>query len=411
MLYNLLTFTKKHSLERKFNVMKNLIFVSNYINHHQLPLAQEFINIYGENFTFIAMTPFNQARLNIGYKDLNSLPFVLRAYESSEAMSQARRLIDESECIIAGGVPVNVISSRLKAGKLTFMQSERFFKGPFLRKDLGRFVKYLMYKGGRWAARSKSSKFYLLCESAFAAWDYNLCGLFRHKAYRWGYFPELKQYDDIDNLISRKKTASILWVGRFIDWKHPELAIKLAKNLRDSNINFSLKIIGSGKMLDELANMINALNLNDCVEIPAQGKGLPVDEVRREMENSQIFLFTSDRGEGWGAVTNEAMNSACAIIAGEKIGSVPYLIQDNHNGLIFRNKDINDLTRKVISLLQNPDRISELGRAAYHSINTLWNARTAAQRFIKLSEALRLSESNEPVNLYDDGPCSIAPVI
>ena len=103
------------------------------------------------------------------------------------------------------------------------------------------------------------------------------------------------------------------------------------------------------------------------------------------------------------------MNSACAVVAGEKIGAVPYLIQDNHNGLIFRNKDINDLTRKVISLLQNPERISELGRAAYHSISTLWNAHTAARRFVEFSHAL--NENSEPVSLYNDGPCSIAPVI
>ena len=103
------------------------------------------------------------------------------------------------------------------------------------------------------------------------------------------------------------------------------------------------------------------------------------------------------------------MNSACAVIAGEKIGAVPYLINDGQNGLIFRNKDINDLTRKVITLLQNPEKISELGRAAYNSINTLWNPRTAAKRFVELSQALNLS--SEPVSLYDDGPCSIAPVI
>ena len=389
--------------------MKQLIFVSNYLNHHQLPLAQEFLNIYGENYTFIAMTPFNQARLKVGYNDLNSSPFVLRAYESPEAMFQARRLIDEAECVIIGGMPVNLVSSRLKLGKITFMQSERFFKGPFLQKDLGRFLKYCMYRGGRSAARSKSSKFYLLCNGAFAAWDYNTCGLFKGKTYRWGYFPELKQYDDIDNLISRKEPSSIVWAGRFLDWKHPELAIKLAKNLRDSNINFSLKIIGSGEMLNELENMINAYNLNNCVKIITRDTGIPPEEVRREMDNSQIFLFTSDRGEGWGVVLNEAMNSACAVIAGEKIGAVPYLINDGQNGLIFRNKDINDLTRKVITLLQNPEKISELGRAAYNSINTLWNPRTAAKRFVELSQALNLS--SEAVSLYDDGPCSVAPVI
>ena len=391
--------------------MKKLVFVSNYLNHHQVPLAQEFINLYGENFVFIAMTQFNRARLNLGYRDLNSEPFVLRAYESPEAFSQAHRLIDEAECVIIGGLPVDVVSSRLKLGKITFMQSERFFKGPFFKKDLGRFVKYCIYKGGRAAARSKTSKFYLLCNGAFVAWDYNICGLFKNKAYRWGYFTEQKVYNDIDNLISRKEPASLLWAGRFLNWKHPELAVNLAKNLRASNINFSLKIIGAGEMHEELENMINAYNLNDCVKLITRGGGgVPPEEIRKEMERTQIFLFTSDRGEGWGAVTNEAMNSACAVIAGEKIGAVRSLIKDGHSGLIFRNKNINDLTLKVTSLLQNPSRIPELGRAAYDRINDLWNAHTAATRFIELSQALK--ESSGSVSLWhDDGPCSISPVI
>ena len=33
------------------------------------------------------------------------------------------------------------------------------------------------------------------------------------------------------------------------------------------------------------------------------------------MEQADIYLFTSDRNEGWGAVANEAMNSACAMVA------------------------------------------------------------------------------------------------
>jgi hypothetical protein len=36
---------------------------------------------------------------------------------------------------------------------------------------------------------------------------------------------------------------------------------------------------------------------------------MPPEEVRVHMEQSNIYLFTSDFGEGWGAVLNEAMNS------------------------------------------------------------------------------------------------------
>ncbi|MBQ7593836.1 MAG: glycosyltransferase family 4 protein [Synergistaceae bacterium] len=380
---------------------KKLVFVSNYFNHHQRALAEAFVKIYGEDYVFIAFTPFNQKRLAIGYQDMNQFPFVLRAYESPEAEREARRIIDEAEIVIIGGMPVNYVASRLKLGKITFMQSERFFKGP-IWKDIMRFVKYLKYSGGRLQARDKDAKFYLLCAGGFVANDYNFCGLFRGKAYRWGYFPDLKRYDDIEALIAQKEPASILWAGRFLDWKHPDLAVTLAKKLKASNVNFKLKIIGSGEMQDTLAGMIDSMNLRDCVELTG---ALPTEQVRLEMEKSKIFLFTSDRGEGWGVVLNEAMNSGCVVIAGEKIGAAPFLLKHGYNGLIFRDKNAEDLTRQVVHTLRNPERISEIGRNAYETLCDEWNAEIAAERFVKLAESL--NAKNEPVTLWENGPCSL----
>ncbi len=383
---------------------KKLIFVSNYLNHYQKALADEFVKIFGTDYAFVAMTPFNQKRLAIGFNDMNQAPFVVRAYESPESEREARMLIDESECVIMGGMPVSVISSRLKLGKITFLQSERFLKGP-IWKDAARIVKYFTFTGGRIQARDKRAKFYLLCAGAFTAKDYGLCGLFRNKAYRWGYFPELKHYD-ADELISSKERGLILWAGRFLDWKHPDLAVRVANNLKASGKSFRLKIIGSGEMQDTLARMIDAMNLNDCVELSG---ALPVDQMRSEMERAQIFLFTSDRGEGWGVVLNEAMNSGCAAVAGDRIGSAPYLINDGHNGLLFRDGRLDDLTRKVSSLLDDPAKCERLGVNAYRTISGEWSPKTAAQRFVELSERLR--GSTEPVSLWEDGPGSPAPIL
>ena len=382
-----------------------LVFVSNFFNHHQKPLAEEFVKIYGSDYAFIAMTPFDKERLAIGFSDMNQAPFILRAYENPEAAEKARRMINDSDCVIIGGMPVSVVRERLAQNKLTFMQSERFFKGP-LWKDAVRFVKYCRYSGGRAQAVDPRAKFYLLCASAYAAWDYNTCGLFKNKAYRWAYFPEVKKYDDVDDMISRKEKGSILWAGRFLEWKHPDLAVKLAANLKASHKNFKLKIIGSGEMQNTLAGMIDSLGVNDCVELCG---ALPVERVRVEMERAQIFLFTSDRGEGWGVVLNEAMNSGCATVSSEKTGSAPYLVKHGQNGLIFRDRSLDDLTEKVSSLLDEPVRMCELGRNAYETISEEWSAQTAARRFIELAERLRTRD--EPVSLWSDGPGSLAPVI
>ncbi|MBQ6970974.1 MAG: glycosyltransferase family 4 protein [Synergistaceae bacterium] len=378
-----------------------LVLVSNYLSHYSRTISEAFIRIYGGDFRFIAQTPFNQKRISSGFHDMNSLPFVLRAYESPEAMSEADRMIDEADCVIIAGLPVSVVSRRLKGGKITFMQSERFFKGP-LWKDAVRFVKYSRYSGGRSQARSPQSKFYLLCAGAFANWDYHTCGLFDGKAYRWGYFTELKRHD----IFPEKERASLIWTGRFMEEKHPELAVIVAKNLREMGLDFRMRMIGAGAIHGKISEMVSSLELSDKVELMGS---LPTAQVRAEMEKSEIFLFTSDRWEGWGVVLNEAMNSGCACVAGGKIGSVPYLVKDGVNGLVFRDMDADDLTEKVAGLLRQPGRISLLGRNAYETVAGEWSPKTAAERFVRLSEAL--DRTAGPVSLWEDGPGSIAPVI
>ena len=155
-------------------------------------------------------------------------------------------------------------------------------------------------------------------------------------------------------------------------------------------------------MYESLASMIESLNLGELVTLTPQP--LSTEELRAEMESSQIFIFTSDRGEGWGAVLNESMNSACAVVAGDKIGAAPYLIKDGQNGLLFRNKNIQDLTAKVSDLLASPEKISSLGRAAYETIINEWCAEIAAKNFIALKDSITAGK-----NLL--GPCSVAPVI
>ena len=127
----------------------------------------------------------------------------------------------------------------------------------------------------------------------------------------------------------------------------------------------------------------------------------------RSMEGSNIFLFTSDFNEGWGAVLNEAMNSGCAVVASHAIGSVPFLIVHKVNGLIYRNGDLKDISFKVMHLIDNRTEREYLARNAYLSIVELWNGKVAAERLVQLSDGLIQGIDVE----FNEGPCSRASVI
>ena len=106
------------------------------------------------------------------------------------------------------------------------------------------------------------------------------------------------------------------------------------------------------------------------------------------VERADVYLITSDRREGWGAVANEAMNSGCAVVADHMIGAAPYLIRHGENGMLFKDGDKAMLFMTVDALLENPKRREALGRKAFETIQVTWNAENAAAKLCGLVEDL-----------------------
>ena len=151
--------------------------------------------------------------------------------------------------------------------------------------------------------------------------------------------------------------------------------------------------------------MIREKKLDDCVHMLG---GMRPEQVREYMERADIYLFTSDFNEGWGAVLNESMNSGCAVVASHAIGSVPFLIEDGRNGFVYKNGDIEDLDSKVVLLLNQPDLRMAIGKRAYRTIKEVWNAHVAAERFLAL--VMNLTNGEKATQIYN-GPCSSAPIL
>jgi glycosyltransferase involved in cell wall biosynthesis len=160
-----------------------------------------------------------------------------------------------------------------------------------------------------------------------------------------------------------------------------------------------MQIIGIGEMEQQLRQMISAKGLQNQVRMTG---AMSPDEVRACMEKADIFLFSSDRNEGWGAVLNEALNSACAVVACREIGSVPYLIEDGVNGMIFDNRGTNTLYSCVERLLRDKERKTTMQNNAYETMKNVWNADAATDRLLRLIDCIQ--KGGDPG--YASGPCS-----
>lgn len=368
----------------------NVVFLSNYFSHHQKYLSDALAKRCG--YTFVATAEMAKDRQAMGWA-VDSEPEYICSY--SKEPDRVRAAIERADVVIAGSTPQHLTRECIRRGKLVFRYSER----PL--KDGLEPMKYLprLFRWHFWNPPGKP--IYLLCASAYAAGDYARFGLFRNRAFRWGYFPEVKHYDDYQAVLASKKKASILWAGRFLELKHPEDAIRVAAKLKAMGMDFEMNFIGSGPVEPMMRSMISREGLEDRVHLLGN---MSPGEVREYMEKAEVFLFTSDRREGWGAVLNEAMNSGCAVVTSDAAGAAPYLIDHGKNGLIYPSGDWEALFENVKGLLTHGEMSGEMGSRAYDTVVRLWNAETAAERFVEL--ARRILEGEKSPDLYQDGPCS-----
>lgn len=383
-----------------------LTIVSNYINHHQIPMSSQLYLRMGSDFAFIQTQPMEEDRVKMGWaNEVKSIPYLKLYYEEPQKCAD---LIMDSDIVVFGGVEdESYIKPRLNAGKIVIRASERLYREGQWKSisPRGRKKKYEDH------TQYRDKQVYLLCHGAYVASDFEIVKAYPDKKFKWGYFPAVNEYD-INTLFFRKlhvdsqgnRQVRILWAGRFLKLKHPEYAINIARYLKRENISFHLDMVGGGELDKKLRDMTAKYGLNN--EVTFHGFREP-KAVRRFMEEADIFLFTSNYLEGWGAVLNESMNSGCAVVAGHGIGAVPFLIKHGENGMVYKNGDFKEFRKLVTELAKDENLRRRLGENAYKTIHDEWNPKEAAGRLYSFCEGL-LDGKAVP---NESGPLSIAPVI
>ena len=371
-------------------------FVSAFLNHHQILLCEE-LRKHCDEFYYISTMAMPDDRLSLGYQDVDSkYDYVIKAYDGSVSDNRIEDIILSSDAVIFGDCDNKYIELRMKANKLSFLYSERFFK----RGTWRRFIPVTRKKIDNRITRYKDNNMYVLCASAFLSYDLSLLGFDTNKCFKWGYFPQTKEYAQCPP--KKNAVPRLLWVGRMLDWKHPHHAIEVASRIKNKGYNFTLDIIGGGECEEELKDLANKLDVADRVCFLGS---MSPENVAENMEQAEIFLMTSDYCEGWGAVVNEAMSAGCAVLASSAAGSVPFLIRDGKNGIIYRYGDMDDLENKLIRLIKDAQLRKNLGVCAFDTIRNEYNQTVAVNRLMEyIGGGCKASD-------YESGPMSKASVL
>lgn len=388
-----------------------LVIYSIILNQHQVAVADELWEQTNHQFAFVELENIGDTKG--GTEDFSARPYLLQAWKSQDTQKHALELAISAEvCIFSGARSLMFQRERLKRGLLSFEMSERWLKRGWKNLLSPNLLKSLWnYHIRHWSRKP----LYKLCCSAFCAHDQYALHTFKNKCYKWGYFTK------VDNIVTREgsprlfkdRQPSLMWCARYLKWKHPELPIMMAARLKNEGYRFVLDMYGCGEYEERAKLFASDLGVDDIVHF---GGTKPNDELLKDMKQHDVFLFTSDRSEGWGAVANESMANGCVLVASDAIGSVPYLVQNEETGILFHspqcssgfdNPDLvslDDLCAKVKDLLDNPFKIKKISRQGMAQMREVWSPRVAAHRLLTLIDCLQ--QGNDTV--FDDGPCSKA---
>ena len=156
-------------------------------------------------------------------------------------------------------------------------------------------------------------------------------------------------YKDISSEVMRSKQKEIIYVGRVIDIKRINLLIDAWKLLevRRSVKDWRFTIVGDGPDLQNNKDYAAALG---CERVAFEGFKSP----KEYYERASLFAFASCQ-EGWGLVLVEAQIHGCVPVVMNSAPCFKYIIQNEQNGYLVTDNDIDEFAGQLYMLMRNDD--------------------------------------------------------
>lgn len=190
---------------------------------------------------------------------------------------------------------------------------------------------------------------------------------------------------DLRDKLNLGDSKVILFFGHLDRRKGPDIAIEAFAEVKKKFNNVKLVIIGGDYFgyRSYLEELINKLNLeNDAILIGE----VPHEDTQKYYSITDIFVFpTRDIIECMGMTLMQAMAAEIPCVAAN-IDGVPEAVVHNKSGLLFTPEDVNDLTEKILLLLENEELGKSLAREAKITAEKNFRKEFQAERIFSVFE-------------------------
>lgn len=338
-------------------------FYLNIISPHQLPLAREVVRLVGEaSFRYVYAEDFHAERKAMGWSDGDVPRWCVKGDENTPELMDADLVYTGIRC-------PSLMARRSSAGKKTAYYSERWFKPiPICGMLLPGWLRMLSHNYREMARQmvallNKPAMKYLPC-GPWAAKDLQAIGLTESQMLSWGYYVSPGKYQM--GRIMHGEFLRALWVGKISQLKRVDTIVKA---VRCVGKNIELTIVGDGPDKARIVKLANGLPVEF---LPSQ----PIARVREIMREHDVYVFSSNGMDGWGAVVNEALEEGMYVIGTKETGASAVMLPKN---ALFSSGDY----RRLAVLLKQCVEHKMAGMLKGQGIGS-WTASAAAERLLGL---------------------------
>jgi colanic acid/amylovoran biosynthesis glycosyltransferase len=154
----------------------------------------------------------------------------------------------------------------------------------------------------------------------------------------------------------------ILTVGRLVEIKGHEYAIRAMARLREQGRSVRYVIVGDGPLRKKLETLVKDLNAEEIVAFHGAADS---SEVGRLMNEAHLFVLASvsieGDQEGQGLVLQEAQAWGLPVVATNH-GALPEGLLPDRSGWLVPERDVSALAERLGHLIEHPELWPEMGR-------------------------------------------------
>lgn len=182
---------------------------------------------------------------------------------------------------------------------------------------------------------------------------------------------------------------TLLFVGRLISLKGPNLFINICKELADRyKMNFKAVMIGEGELKQQLELQIESLKLTSIIELAG---AKTQNQIRQYMHRANLFVLPgitdNGRAEAQGLVIQEAQSMQLPVLVSDA-GGMQEGMQDGITGFVIKEGDIKGFADKIIFLVQDQQLRRRMGEKGSIYVESFFDTRLLTEKLIKLYKRL-----------------------